>query len=293
MTSAPVTAIEPSDGGPSTVHLADGRRCAADHVLANCAPAVLDRLLGEPVARSGGQPAQDQHACCADCPGSRSGLDPEIGFAGTLHLARATPGCSRRTRSAGGRADPRPAALRGLLPHPHRPVDPGPELRARGLPHADPVRSAHPGRPVPGRSRPDPGRRRCRRALRSLQDALAEPLEDCLAVDATGRPCVEVMTPLDVEAEVGMPGGHIFHGDLDWPWLPDDDRAGEPGRALGRGDRAPGHPAVRLRCPARWRGQRAGRPQRRHGGARSRLSASKSDFRCCAGRLLVLLLARR
>ena len=61
-----------------------------------------------------------------------------------------------------------------------------------------------------------------RAALRALQSVLAEPLEDCLAVDAHGRPCVEVMSPLDIEAELGMPGGHIFHGDLSWPWLPDD-----------------------------------------------------------------------
>ena len=77
-----------------------------------------------------------------------------------------------------------------------------------------------------------------RAALRSLQAVLAEPLEDCLAVDAHGRPCLEVMTPVDIEAELGMPGGHIFHGDLAWPWLADDADAGDAGRALGRGDRA-------------------------------------------------------
>jgi phytoene dehydrogenase-like protein len=72
--------------------------------------------------------------------------------------------------------------------------------------------------------RDDPEGRRAevrRAALASLQSALAEPLEDCLALDADGNPCVEVMSPLDLEAELAMPGGHIFHGDLDWPWLPD------------------------------------------------------------------------
>jgi phytoene dehydrogenase-like protein len=32
-----------------------------------------------------------------------------------------------------------------------------------------------------------------------------------------------VRTPSDVEASLGMPGGHIFHGDLAWPWLDDDE----------------------------------------------------------------------
>ena len=26
--------------------------------------------------------------------------------------------------------------------------------------------------------------------------------------------------PQDVERDLAMPGGHIFHGDLDWPWAP-------------------------------------------------------------------------
>ena len=26
------------------------------------------------------------------------------------------------------------------------------------------------------------------------------------------------MTPPDLEAELAMPGGNIFHGDLSWPW---------------------------------------------------------------------------
>ncbi len=72
------------------------------------------------------------------------------------------------------------------------------------------------------RDDPDGARDRAgQAALRSLQAVLAEPLEDCFARDADGRPCVEVMSPLDIEAAVGMPGGHIFHGDLAWPWLSD------------------------------------------------------------------------
>jgi phytoene dehydrogenase-like protein len=49
---------------------------------------------------------------------------------------------------------------------------------------------------------------------------LAEPIEDCLATDADGRPCIEAKIPQDVERDLAMPGGHIFHGDLDWPWAP-------------------------------------------------------------------------
>ena len=59
--------------------------------------------------------------------------------------------------------------------------------------------------------------------LRSLDSVLAEPIEDCLALDADGRPCIEARTAVDLEAELALPGGHIFHRDLQWPWLEDED----------------------------------------------------------------------
>jgi phytoene dehydrogenase-like protein len=62
--------------------------------------------------------------------------------------------------------------------------------------------------------------------LRSLNSALAEPIEDCLAPDADGRLCLEVRTPVDLEQEIGLPGGHIFHRDLQWPWLEDEEAEG-------------------------------------------------------------------
>jgi phytoene dehydrogenase-like protein len=62
-----------------------------------------------------------------------------------------------------------------------------------------------------------------RRHLAGLDAYLAEPLADCLATDADGRPCVEAVSPPELEASLGMPGGHIFHGDLDWPWAADGD----------------------------------------------------------------------
>jgi phytoene dehydrogenase-like protein len=50
-----------------------------------------------------------------------------------------------------------------------------------------------------------------------LDAHLEEPLLDCLARDASGDPCLQAASPLDVEASLAMPGGHIFHGDLSWP----------------------------------------------------------------------------
>ena len=74
---------------------------------------------------------------------------------------------------------------------------------------------------------PDGARDRALAAtLRSIDSVLAEPLADCLARDATGAPCLEVRSPVDLEADVGLPGGHIFHRDLAWPWAEHDDEVG-------------------------------------------------------------------
>ena len=62
-----------------------------------------------------------------------------------------------------------------------------------------------------------------------LDAHLEEPLADCLARDADGRPCLSAASPLDVEAALAMPGGHIFHGDLAWPV------AAHAGRGRARG----------------------------------------------------------
>ena len=67
------------------------------------------------------------------------------------------------------------------------------------------------------------------RALRSLQSILAEPLEECLLRAPDGTPCVEALSPCDLEDELAMPGGNIFHGDLSWPWAETDAEVGRWG----------------------------------------------------------------
>ncbi|MET0325703.1 MAG: FAD-dependent oxidoreductase, partial [Ilumatobacteraceae bacterium] len=39
--------------------------------------------------------------------------------------------------------------------------------------------------------------------------------------------CIEVMGPLEIEANLGMPGGNIFHRDLQWPFA---ERSEDEGR---------------------------------------------------------------
>ncbi len=58
---------------------------------------------------------------------------------------------------------------------------------------------------------------------------LGEPIEDCLWTSPSGEPCIEAKTPLEIEADLGMPGGNIFHRDLSWPFAEDEGDVGNWG----------------------------------------------------------------
>ena len=69
------------------------------------------------------------------------------------------------------------------------------------------------------------------RHLAGIDAYLVEPIADCLTRDADGRPCLEAVGPHELEASLGLPGGHIFHEDLSWPWA--DDAADRPDACPG------------------------------------------------------------
>lgn len=64
--------------------------------------------------------------------------------------------------------------------------------------------------------------------LRGLNNLCDEPFEDCLAIDASGQPCIEIKTPQDLQAEIDLDQGNIFHNALSW-FYGDDDQVGSWG----------------------------------------------------------------
>jgi phytoene dehydrogenase-like protein len=69
--------------------------------------------------------------------------------------------------------------------------------------------------------------------LNSLNSLLAEPIQDVVMEDASGRLCIETKTTSDLEQSLGMTGGNIFHGALSWPFVDDDEPLDTPARRWG------------------------------------------------------------
>jgi phytoene dehydrogenase-like protein len=220
-TGIEVSAIEADRaGGSSRVHMAGGEELVASHVLANVAPLVLARLLGaEPSGAAAPEGSQLKlNMVLTRLPRLRDPtVAPEDAFAGTFHVNESYSqlAAAHGQAAAGTVPDVVPAEA-----YCHSLTDStilSPQLVAAGAQTLT-VFALH----MPARLfRADPeGSKQVavQRTLDSLNSVLAEPIEGCVMNDANGRPCLEARTPLELEAELGLPAGHIFHRDLSWPF---------------------------------------------------------------------------
>jgi phytoene dehydrogenase-like protein len=65
--------------------------------------------------------------------------------------------------------------------------------------------------------------------LEGLDRICDESFLDCLATDKSGNPCIEVKTPQDLEYEVDLDQGNIFHNTLSWPFADQNEDIGNWG----------------------------------------------------------------
>lgn len=236
ITGAGVSAIRPTADEAEVVWHDGSREHAvrASYVLSGVAPWVLEILLGEEHARAGSgapRPEGSQlklNLLLSRLPRLRSGIDPAVAFAGTFHVAESYRALETAYgEAAAGRL---PTRIPGEL-YCHSLTDPS---ILEGVPgHTLTYFGLH----LPARLfEEDTATRKdeaVRRAIATIDEVLAEPLMDCVLHAPDGRPCVEAKIPQDVEADLAMPGGHIFHGDLAWPWASAREALDSPARRWG------------------------------------------------------------
>ncbi|WP_207930450.1 phytoene desaturase family protein [Streptomyces hainanensis] len=212
-------------------------------VLVNASPHELAALLVEPRPEPVEGAQFKVNMLLRRLPALRDpAADPREALAGTFHVAEGYEQLETAYRQAAA------GELPGTPPseiYCHSLTDPSilsPELAASGH-HTLTLFGLHTPARLFTRDNAGARDRLLAATLATLNGQLAEPIEDCLAVDGAGRPCVEAKTPLDLAAELGLPGGHIFHGDLAFPLAEDDEELADPAARWGV---ATGHANVLL-----------------------------------------------
>lgn len=233
ITDAGVSRIE-ADGTSADILWHDGQlthTVEARWVLANVAPWVLQILLGE---EPGEPPVGSQlkvNLLLDRLPRLKSGADPEVAFAGTFHVAEDYSQLQTSYEEAASGTIP--TTPPGEL-YCHSLTDPSilGDLAGTGKQTLTYFGVHMPAQLFEG----DHDARRdeaVERVLDAINAHLEEPIESCLALDGHGRPCLEAKTPQDIDRALAMPGGHIFHGDLAWPWAPNRARMDTPAQRWG------------------------------------------------------------
>ncbi len=225
----------------------------ARRVLVNAGPQVFARLLGEDYAPT---PADEGSVCKVNMLLRRlprlkaPGIDPRDAFAGTFHVDEGYDGMLRSyAQTADGALPTEPPAEIYC----HTLTDDsilGPELREAGY-HTLTLFGLDAPYRLFERDNEVPKAAFLRRYLDGLNRVLADPIEECLSTDANGELCVEIKTPWDLERDVALNQGNIFHGALSWFFVEDDDEVGTTGTVGTVGTWGVGTPYERVyRCGA-------------------------------------------
>ncbi|AGS67780.1 phytoene desaturase family protein [Streptomyces collinus] len=198
---------------------ADGEGvAAARHVLVNASPRELAALTGDTAPEPAEGAQLKVNMLLTRLPRLRDpDVDPREAFAGTFHIAEGYQQLA--TAHAQAAAGELPGAPPSEI-YCHSLTDPsilGPDLAGRGYQTLTLFGLHTPAR-LFAQDNDAVREELLKSTLAQLDAHLAEPLADCLATDADGRPCIEAKTPLDLERDLRLPGGNIFHRALSWPY---------------------------------------------------------------------------
>lgn len=218
-----VTEIESGSNGIA-VRTESGQRFCGRNLVFAAAPQRLANLLNqkEPESLPGSQ--LKINMLVSELPKLKSGVDPELAFAGTLHINESF----LQLRNAFS------VAQQGDLPDPlpleiycHTLADQSilsDELSKEGF-HTLTLFALHTPHNLFTENPSEAKSRATDLALKSLNEYLLDPIESVLAPCGENEFAMEVMTPLDLQSEVGLPRGNIFHNQLSFPFLLEGEEA--------------------------------------------------------------------
>ena len=212
-----VSEIDTNAAGVS-VKTIDGAKFTARDLLFAGAPQTLAQIRGadKPKSLEGSQ--MKINMLVSRLPRLKSGVDPSLAFAGTFHINESFSQLEAAYKSAQAGAIPSDLPLEIYC---HTLTDPtilSPELAAAGYQTLT-LFGLHTPAALFDKS-PDAARAAAKEAaLESLNQYLLDPIESVLAVCEDGSLAIEAKSPLDLENDIGLPRGNIFHRDLDFPFI--------------------------------------------------------------------------
>ena len=223
--SAKVIDIDADETGVQVTDI-NNRKFQAKYFLSNAAPEFVTNKIESRGSLEGSQ--IKINLLLKRLPQLKSGIDPKLAFAGTLHLNESFSELERAYDQAliGNIPDVIPAEM-----YCHTLTDPtilSPELQAAGFQTLTlfglhtPATAFEEDNKTTTKSVVDS-------AIAGLNKYLAEPLEEVLAYSNDGKPCLEAKSPLDLEADLFLPRGNIFHKDLSLPFAESDEEVGKWG----------------------------------------------------------------
>ena len=220
-TSSEVSQIS-SDSSGVTVQTISGQSYEADYLLSNAAPAHLDRILGKKTQDSLSGSQLKINMLLKALPRLKSGADPKKAFSGTFHINESYDQLEGAYQSAKSGVIPEHAPSEMYC---HTLTDPSilsDDLASKGF-HTLTLFGLHTPAELFEKDNNAAKKMAQKRCLDALNDYLLDPIESVLAVNSDGSLCIEVKSPLDLEKDVRLPGGNIFHRDLNFPFKEEGD----------------------------------------------------------------------
>jgi phytoene dehydrogenase-like protein len=220
---AKVAVLESGTSGVR-IETESGEAYRANDLLFAAAPQHLARLRGQAAPQSLEGCQLKINMLLSRLPRLKSGADPRLAFGGTFHVNESYSQLETAHARARGGEMPQPLPLEMYC---HTLTDPSilsAELNAKGFQTLTLFGLHTPAKLFDA----DPEGAKAlakEQAIASLNQYLLDPIESVLAPCRDGSLAIEVKSPLDLEHDISLPRGNIFHRDLDFPFLDDN----EPG----------------------------------------------------------------
>jgi phytoene dehydrogenase-like protein len=212
-----VTTVD-SDSSGVAVATASGEKYVAVDLLFAGAPQTLAKLRGKVVPSSLEGSQMKINMLLSRLPRLKSGLDPKLAFAGTFHINESYSQLDTALKVAKQGQIPSDLPLEMYC---HTLTDPtilSQELSQKGF-HTLTLFGLHTPAALFDANPIGAKEAAKQAALESLNQYLEDPIESVLAVCSDGSLAIEAKSPIDLENDLGLPRGNIFHRDLDFPFL--------------------------------------------------------------------------